>query len=84
MRYTVVYLRTARNQLANIWTVASDRAAVTAAANRFDRVLATDPHLVGESRSGATRVLLEHPLGALFEVSQADRLATVVAIWRIR
>jgi hypothetical protein len=43
MRWTVVYLPDAEAQLADLWTRASDRQAVTDASDRLDRLLRDDP-----------------------------------------
>jgi hypothetical protein len=69
MRYTVTWRRAALNQLAIIWMNALDRQAVTDAADALDALLRIDAHLVGESRSGNTRVLAETPLVVCFSTS---------------
>jgi plasmid stabilization system protein ParE len=80
MRYTVAWRRAALNQLATIWMDALDRQAVTDAANALDALLRTDAHLVGESRSGNTRVLFETPLVVLFDVFELDRRVEVISV----
>jgi plasmid stabilization system protein ParE len=82
MKYTVVWQPLAKSQLAAIWNAAADRRAVTAAANELDRLLATDPMEVGESRSGDMRVEFVPPLGANFRVYEADRNVRVGRVWR--
>jgi plasmid stabilization system protein ParE len=47
MKFTVVWLPLAEREFVQIYTGAYDRAAVTAAANRLDAILGTDPHTVG-------------------------------------
>ncbi|HJT75706.1 MAG TPA: hypothetical protein VJ739_00740 [Gemmataceae bacterium] len=82
MRWTVTWVPAAQNALADIWNNAPDRADVTAAANRMDANLRRDPYAHSESRSGTARVMLQPPLGVSFDVSDADRLVTVRAVWR--
>ncbi len=84
MRFTVVWVMFAQNELARIWNNASDRAAVTAAANRIDLLLQRDPASKGESRGGSTRVLFETPLAVTFRVSELDRQVYVLDVWRTR
>ena len=59
----------------------SDRAQVTSAADEIDRVLATRPLAVGESRMAHSRVVFQQPLGALYEVSDDDREVRVWLVW---
>jgi plasmid stabilization system protein ParE len=83
MRFTVVYLPSAESDLAGVWMHAPNAKAVSAAANAIDQLLATDAHLRGSPHSGPTRILLEKPLGVLFDVSEPDRLAKVWAVWLV-
>lgn len=82
MIWTVVWLDSAQDHLAHLWIYASDRNPVALAANRIDELLRRDPYAVGESRSGVNRVFLEQPLGISYDVSDEDRLVTVLAVWR--
>lgn len=84
MRYTVIWLPTALNELTNLWIDALDRAAVSSASDRIDRLLATAPLDHGESRQQNTRVLLVEPLGVEYEVDEADRKAQVNVVWHVR
>lgn len=81
MSFTVVWKPEAERRLAEIWTDAADRNAVTRAAGIIDRALGDDPESLGESRNEGRRVLLEPPLGVIYRVSPADRMVTVVAVW---
>jgi hypothetical protein len=83
MKYTVAYKPSAEQELADLWTTAPDRAAVTAAANRIDVLLGRDPYTPSESREGATRILFVPPLAVLFEVSEDDRYVDVLTVWRM-
>jgi hypothetical protein len=81
MRYTVVWESVAESQLVTLWTNSANRSAITAAADEIDRLLRTNPHEKGESRSGSARVLLVEPLGVLFEARDADRIVSVFSVW---
>ena len=82
MRYTVVWMPRAEQRLAQLWLDASDRPALTRSADTLDAALARDPLNLGESRLGPVRVAFEGVLGILFEVSEPDRLVSVLDIWR--
>ena len=82
MKYTVIWTRLAEGQLAAIWVAASDRRAVTAAANKIDTLLSSDPDSQGESRPRGRRILLEAPLGVIFRVRHSDQTVFVLEVWR--
>jgi len=82
MKYTVTWLQRMQQRLAAIWLVAPDRQDVTAASNRIDRLLAIDPDTVGTLVYDDVRELIVPPLAIEFEISEPDRLVTVVAVWR--
>ncbi len=83
MSYTVVWKPGAEKMLALIWTGASDRKAVTRAADQIDSALKRNPLAAGESRSGEKRVYFVSPLGVHYEVSERDRIVRVLKVWRI-
>lgn len=83
MRFTVVWLPRAERELAKLWEASDNRAALTRAADRIERLLATQPDHVGEERPDGRRLLFEEPLGLQYRVLQADRLVRVVTIWDI-
>jgi plasmid stabilization system protein ParE len=82
--YHVDWTPTAQNELAAIWNAAQDRAAVTAASDEIDRLLARDAPALGEARADNFRVYLHPPLGVDFQVFPAERRALVVRVWRVR
>ena len=84
MTYQIFWTVAALDDLARIWMRVTDRNAVTDAAAEIDRMLSTDAHLVGESRSGNERVAFASPLGFRFEAVPDDRRAYVGAVWLIR
>jgi plasmid stabilization system protein ParE len=84
MSYTVLYRPRAENDLAAIWVAATDRAAVTRAADTIDALLRTTPLRLGESRPGATRILIVPPLGVHYEVVEDDKTVFVLHLWLIR
>ncbi len=76
-RFTVVWLRSANDQLAQIWLDASDRSAVSSAADRIDQTLATDPMGKGEEVHEGLRRLVVAPLQVLYAVRESDRIVEV-------
>lgn len=54
---TVRWKQSALDRLAELWLKAVDREAVNAAVLEIDRLLSSDPHAAGESRSENVRVL---------------------------
>jgi hypothetical protein len=81
VKYTVTWLPSALNQLADVWNRAADRNAVTAASDAIDRDLERDPLGIGESRSGATRIHIVAPLAVYYDVDPGRRAVTVWALW---
>ena len=79
MSHTVDWSRRSQDELADLWTNATNRGAVTAAADEIDRLLARDPLGVGESRDGGNRILFEPPLAVLYRVDGRRRRVVVVA-----
>ncbi len=57
MSFTVARKPEARRQLATIWTDATDRNAVTRAADAIDKALRSNPENLGESRSKGSTYL---------------------------
>jgi hypothetical protein len=84
MNWTVTWLPLSLAQLADVWTTATDRDAVTAASYRIDRALEVDPFEAGESRDGDDRVVIDHPLVVSFRVLPGQRLVQVMSCARNR
>jgi hypothetical protein len=82
-RYTVVWLESAQDELAELWTIARDRNAVTAAAHIIDVELSHDAATKGVEVSEGLRALSAPPLRILFTVDEGDRLVEVVRVRRL-
>jgi plasmid stabilization system protein ParE len=84
MKFTVVWKPQAEQHLAHLWTLATDRAAVSRAADAIDSQLLTEPQRVGESREELqSRLLVEPPLAVAFRVREQDRVVEVLSVWVI-
>jgi hypothetical protein len=82
-RYTVVWLESAEDELADLWIRAQDRNAVTTAAHAIDVELAEDAATKGGEVSEGLRAFLAPPLRILFAVDEGDRLVEVVRVRRL-
>jgi plasmid stabilization system protein ParE len=80
VNYRVLWRRIARNQLADIWLAATDRAAVSAAAHRVDKLLSRDPVGCSESRDPGRRVAIVEPLTVFFRIVEDDKKVIVVTV----
>jgi plasmid stabilization system protein ParE len=80
MSYALDWSQRAQDELADLWTNATDRDAVTAAADEIERLLSRDPLGHGESRSGNRRILFEPPLAVLYRVDPQRRAVTVITV----
>jgi plasmid stabilization system protein ParE len=83
MNYTVAWSELALAGLAAAWTEAADRAAVNAAADTIDRLLAAQPLVHGITVCEGLYAIEVPPLRALFEVDSASQTVTVVSVSRL-
>jgi hypothetical protein len=80
VKYTVIWLPDAQDQLAELWMNATDRQTVSDAANQADHVLAEDPETKGVEFYG-DRYLTVPPLRVVFRVKPDDMLVEVTMVW---
>jgi plasmid stabilization system protein ParE len=83
IRYTVVWTKSARDQLATIWLDAHDRNAITAAANEIDVHFSRDASAKGVELHEGLRALFVPPLKAIFAVSEDDAVVEVLRVTRL-
>lgn len=80
--YRVIWRRAVLDDLARIYTAVfearGDTAAVTAAVDRFDRLLLKTPGELGESRDRYERVFVISPLTFTFEVFDDEQMVVVL------
>ena len=79
-RYTVVWVRSAQDELAELWLSASDRNVITAAARAIDEELSEDVSIKGSDLSEGLQSLFAPPLKAIFTVSDDDRMVEVLRV----
>jgi hypothetical protein len=83
MRYTVVWTKSAEDELAVSWLSADNRNAIRLASDRIDVLLRSNPMKVGRERADETRMLFVPPLAVVFEVRELDRIVVVLSVWVI-
>lgn len=79
-RYTVVWVRSAEDDLAELWIVAAERNTITAATLEIDRQLSSDPASKGEPLKEGLRALNVPPFRVIFSVSDDDRIVEVAIV----
>jgi hypothetical protein len=80
MNYTVVWRREAEAQLIALWLRAANKDAIVGYVDQIDRILARDPSEQGESRNENTRLAFFRPLCVRYQIDEAAKQVTVVAI----
>ena len=83
MRYNVVYLPVAEDQLADLWIRAADRQAVSDASDRIDLALRDNPDTKGKSLR-PFRVFEAPPLSVLYHVDPGDLMVRIIQVRRIK
>jgi len=79
--FTVVWKKDALDALARLWNENPRvRQDIANAADRMDRLLATDPLACGEPISSRGRQFVVLPLKALVTVAEQDRVARVLYV----
>jgi plasmid stabilization system protein ParE len=82
MKYMVTWLRSAQNDLADIWNHAPDRRAVTDAADRIDRALEHDADQKGQPYYGIRRIYIDATLAVVFTPYSDDCRVFVIQVHR--
>ena len=84
MNYIVHWTEIALDELAAVWTAATDRNAVTAASHRLELDIAADPYGRGLLRaSSANYTAVDLPLGIEYDVIEADKTVRFLRVWSI-
>lgn len=79
-RYTVVWVQSAVDELADIWLQAPDRNVVTAASHAIDQILAEDAPMKGTELSEGLRAIFVPPLRCIFTIREDDRIIEVLRV----
>ena len=83
MKFTVTWIKSAENRLADLWMGSRIASQITRAADRLDGLLAEKPLVVGESRSANLRIAFEHPLAINYLVDETTKRVVIVDVWLI-
>lgn len=86
MTYNVRWSRRSLDVLAEIWVDSSseERAAITQTSAAVDRLLQSNPHEQGESRSADRRVLIALPLILTYSIDEPRRIVRVLNVRQMR
>jgi hypothetical protein len=80
-RFTVVWSRSAKRRLAELWLDnPAIRREVTEAADQIDRALAQVPTTIGISVSPRSRLVVHPPLSVLYWISENDKQVRVIHV----
>jgi plasmid stabilization system protein ParE len=79
-RYTVVWVDSAKDELAEVWMSSADREAVVAATQAIDGELAQDATTRGDELSEGLRSLFVPPLKVIFVVREPDRIVEILRV----
>ena len=80
MNFTAEWQPEAEDQLAALWTAATDRAMVTWAARQVELLLGRDPLGQGEERGDDDRLMFLPPLAVLYRVDGTARVVRIVSV----
>jgi len=83
MNFIVKWSGDAHDRLERIWMAATDKTAVTRAADIIDRILENDPYRDGAVVLGEEKTLIVEPLAVDFEVFEDQRRVFVFNVWMI-
>jgi hypothetical protein len=72
----------ALDRLADLWWAAPERQAIVDAIERINSLLRVDPAAHGESRDGGRRILLEFPLGVLYQLGPTANVVEILIVWQ--
>lgn len=84
MRWTVVWLPQAEQELADIWTNSTDQSKVALATYEIETLLRFNPSGVGGSRDDGRRDIIRRPLGAVYKLFPQDRIVQVQRVWKLK
>jgi len=79
MKWTVVWLPSALDDLADIWRRSTRRSLISSASDEIDEILKRDPETQGIIQRNK-RVLHIRPLSVSFEIIPDDRLVRIVQV----
>lgn len=83
MRYALIYLDAAEDELAAAYLAGRERGRgsdVTAATAYVEEMLRTNPAGCGESRDRHQRFVAEPPLSVLFELHEEERVVIILSV----
>lgn len=82
MSFTLRWSAKALDRPADFWWEAPERQVILDAIDRIDDLLRFDPEAKGESRADQERILLEYPLGVLYQIDRTASAVDMLNVWR--
>jgi hypothetical protein len=82
--FTVEWVNDSENQLADIWLRSRKQAAVTAAANRAEQLLASSPDTAGRQVSEGMLRLDVTPLRFYYSIDFARRIVEISDVYELK
>lgn len=82
MRFTVIWMPGAQDEMAEIWLRSRSRQLIADAVNRIDLLLAADPYGCGEEFYGDF-LLVVPPMHVVYVVKPDDCLVEVLKAWSV-
>ncbi len=79
-RFTVVWVQSALEELADLWTEAHDSLAITTAAQAVDNELSENPGSKGTEVAEGLRALVIPPIRILYSVDESKSVVEVAKI----
>jgi hypothetical protein len=86
MKYHILWLQSALDELTKIWTDSPSpmRQAITKASHAIDTQLVINPEEQGESRPKGRRIEFFPPLGVTFRIDVQNAIVVVIHVWCFR
>ncbi|HUE71451.1 MAG TPA: hypothetical protein VMP01_11260 [Pirellulaceae bacterium] len=81
MKYAVDWVPSAAIELARLYEQSQDKNEFAQHVNGIENALARRPLLIGESRGGNLRILVDLSIVIEYLVSSNDKLVVVTAVW---
>jgi hypothetical protein len=81
MKFSVIWLADATEELIELWSDPEVRQSVVEGARRIETALSVNPQDLGESRPDNVRIIFESQLAAIYEVFSVERKVNILRIW---
>jgi len=80
----VVWLNEAEAMLTTLWMNSSDKSGVSAATNRIEWLLKTNPEDCGIIYDRELRLLISSPMAVIFTIDEPNRIVRILGVQSFR